>query len=264
MRAYWLVPALACLVVVAVAPESRAQYGAAGMVFPGAPVHGVFQPMLPIDPSSGRAYADYVLNIAMPGSYTIDLVSSSSSAYDPYLVLLQNGMQVEANDDGGGYPNSRISRFLAPGSYIVRVSSFRRGPVGPASYTLTVSGGGGMAVGMPMGGAVLYPGVPVSGTMMPGLPMDPSHGRPYIDYTLSIPMPGTYQIDMVSASSSALDPYLYLLQNGVQLETNDDGGGYPNARITRFLAPGVYTVRAASFRRGHVGPAPFTVSVQRR
>ena len=77
-----------------------------------------------------------------PGTYVINLVSPNSSAYDPYLRLLQNGAEIEHDDDGGGYPNSRITRMLAPGTYQVRVTSFRRGQIAaPAPFSLTVTNG---------------------------------------------------------------------------------------------------------------------------
>ncbi len=272
MRTGWVVPAIVAALVLSSASIATAQYGGqGGAVFPGVPVHGTFQPMAPIDPRSSRAYIDYILNVSMPGTYQIDLVSPNSSAYDPYLYLLQGGRQLEANDDGGGYPNARISRFLPPGTYVVRVSSFRSGPIGPAAFSLTVSGGGGVPTyggptygGPSYGSYSIFPGVPVSGTVMPGLPVDPSSGRAFIDYTLSISAPGTYQIDLMSGNSSAYDPYLYLLQGGMEIDRNDDGGGYPNARVTRFLGPGVYTVRVSSFRSGAIGPAAFTLQVLRR
>jgi hypothetical protein len=100
---------------------------------------------------------------------------------------------------------------------------------------------------------------------MPGLPVDPRSRRAFIDYTITIPVPGNYQIDLMSGNASAYDPYLYLLQNGVELGSDDDGGGYPNSRITRFLAPGVYVIRVSTFRRGQIpAPAAFTLSVMRR
>jgi hypothetical protein len=107
-----------------------------GVVTVGSPVAGMFTPGLPVD-GDNRAYMDYSLTLAAPATYTITLMSPSSAAYDPYLRLMQNGVELEHDDDGAGYPNSRISRFLAPGTYTVRVTSFRRGQVAaPAAFTL--------------------------------------------------------------------------------------------------------------------------------
>ncbi len=269
MRISSFVTAMAVVGILLGAAPAYAQYGGGMVVANGAPVSGVFAPGLPIDPRNNRAYVDYILQITVPGQYQIDLTSANSSAYDPYLYVYQNGVQVAANDDGGGYPNARVRRHFNPGTYVVRASSFRSGmPRMAGHFTLRVSGGqpvGIPAVGMPMpmGGQALFPGVPVQGTFLPHFPVD-SNRRPYTDYILNISMPGNYQIDLRSTNSSAYDPYLYLMQNGVPIATNDDGGGYPNSRITRFLAPGVYVVRAASFRRTRVNPTQFSLSVIRR
>jgi hypothetical protein len=105
--------------------------------------------------------------------------------------------------------------------------------------------------------------IPINGMFLPSFPIT-GEGRPYMDYVFVVSYPGMYQVDLRSVNSSAYDPYLYLMQNGVVLDTNDDGGGYPNSRITRFLAPGTYVARVSSFRRGAVGPAPYTIQVTGR
>ena len=107
---------------------------------PNMPVTGMIGPGLPVN-SDSRPYINYTLNVASPGTYTMTLISSNSTAYDPYLYLLQNGMTLDRNDDGAGYPNSRITRMLMPGVYTVQVSSFRRTINTPATFTLTVVGG---------------------------------------------------------------------------------------------------------------------------
>ena len=261
MRARSVVSVLAALVVVAATSTAMAQ---GGTIFPGVPVNGTFMPSFPMEPSSGRPYMDYYMNVTVPGTYQIDLVSPNSSAYDPYLYLLQYGRQIDTNDDGGGYPNAQIRRFLGPGLYVFRVSSFRSGPVGPAAFSLSVQGVG--IAGIPSGGGFsVQVGIPITGTFLPGLPIDPATSRAYIDYALPVAVPGTYQIDLMSPNSSAYDPYLYLYQYGAQLDANDDGGGYPNSRITRFLNPGLYTVRVSTFRTGPVPmPAAFTLAIMRR
>jgi len=111
------------------------------------------------------------------------------------------------------------------------------------------------------GGAVNI-GTPQVGTVGPGMATN-ERGRPYIDYVLVVPSAGTYQIDLVSASSSAYDPYLYLMHDGAEIDRNDDGGGYPNSRISRALQPGTYAVRVSSFRSSIPAPASFTLTVSR-
>lgn len=124
--------------VVAVAPSASAQfYG--GFLSVNAPVSGVFTPSLPID-ASGKPFVDYQFVVSVPGTYQIDLTSTNTSFYDPYLTLMQNGMTIASNDDGGGSLNSRISQFLAPGQYTVRVTRFGTGPIQiPVAFSLSVT-----------------------------------------------------------------------------------------------------------------------------
>ncbi len=103
---------------------------------------------------------------------------------------------------------------------------------------------------------------PRSGLFIPALPLDSSHRRPYIDYTLNISLPGIYRIDLVSSNPGTYDPYLRLFSQGRQLASNDNGGGGNSARIQRLLLPGRYTVRCTSARRGAIPiPTPFTLRV---
>jgi TonB family protein len=110
----------------------------AGPVQVGMPMQGVFSPGLPTLPT-GHPYMDYQLAVTTPGQYQIDLVSSSTSAYDPTLRLLSGGQELGYNDDTDGL-NSRLSMQLLPGQYTVRVSKFGSSQVnGPVAFTLTVS-----------------------------------------------------------------------------------------------------------------------------
>jgi hypothetical protein len=113
----------------------------------------------------------------------------------------------------------------------------------------------------PPSGQALAVGMPLNAAFAPGLPVD-ADGRPYLDYTLNVAAPGQYTITLSSPNAMAYDPYLHLLQNGAVLQSNDDGGGYPNAQIATQLLPGTYTVRVSSFTRSQIAaPAPFTLTV---
>jgi len=120
-------------------------------------------------------------------------------------------------------------------------------------------------MGIP-GARVILPNVPINGIFRPGLPVEPGTGRPYMDFALTVAMPGQYQIDLISSNASAYDPYLRLMMvNGTEIASDDDGGGYPNSRVFRQLAPGIYRVRVSSFRRNQVPrPARFTLRVTMR
>lgn len=114
---------------------------------------GMFHPGLPFD-GTGHAYVDYTMTVTRPGLVTIDLRSSSTSTYDPYLRLFLGSVQVAYDDDGGGSLQSRISQLLQPGVYTVRVSKFGSGPVRvPTPFTLTAVLAGGAPPPPPAYGA---------------------------------------------------------------------------------------------------------------
>lgn len=78
----------------------------------GREVQGTLQP--------GQPSIDYTLRIDEPRMVVIDLESAD---FDAFLYLLQGDMELDRNDDSNGL-NSQITRFLEPGTYTVRVSSF--------------------------------------------------------------------------------------------------------------------------------------------
>ncbi len=132
-----LIPLAVAGALLALAPAAAAQaFG--GTLNVNVPVSGLFSPGLPMD-GTGKPFVDYHLYVSSPGSYQIDLFSTNTSVYDPYLILMQNGVQIERNDDGAGGLNSRIVRYLQPGMYIVRVTRFGSGPVQVAvPFTISV------------------------------------------------------------------------------------------------------------------------------
>ncbi len=110
----------------------------------GTPTSGVFTPGLPTD-DRNMAHLDYVLNVTTPGVYRIDLISSETSVYDPFLRLMQGGAEIAHDDDGGEAPfQSRLTRPLQPGAYTVRVTKYGTPQVSqPVPFTLAVTQMGG-------------------------------------------------------------------------------------------------------------------------
>lgn len=107
----------------------------------GTPVNASFNPGLPTD-TEGKPYVDYNLTITNPGNYTLNVVSSNGTAYDPLVKLIQNGVVIAEDDDSGGNLNAQVSRTLSPGTYTVRVTSFAAQQVtAPVAYTLSVTNG---------------------------------------------------------------------------------------------------------------------------
>lgn len=117
--------------------SAQAQYG--GYVNVNAPISGTFSPQLPMD-NTGKPYIDYHFVVQAPGSYQINLTSSDTMNYDPYLILMQGHRRIVEDDDGAGNLNSRIIHFLNPGTYTIRVTRFGTGPVtGYVAFTLSIT-----------------------------------------------------------------------------------------------------------------------------
>lgn len=135
--------------MVVFALPAEAQYG--GYLTINTPTSGVFHPGLPID-ARGKPFVDYQFVVSAPGTYQINLTSSDTSSYDPYIVLLLNGIEIARDDDGAGALNSRLVRFLQPGQYTIRVTRFGSGPVSrPVAFTLSATSSVGV------GGPVVHP-----------------------------------------------------------------------------------------------------------
>ena len=80
-------------------------------------------------------YADsWQLNLTAPTTLQIDLTSAD---FDPILVLTNDlGQWIAIDDDGGGYPNSRLILTLPAGDYNVVASTFS--PFATGQYQLAV------------------------------------------------------------------------------------------------------------------------------
>ena len=87
------------------------------------------------------SYADYY-TFTVTGSKTVQIDLTSDT--DPYLYLISGSdltaSALDDNDDGGGDLglNSRITRTLESGTYIIAATTYDRSATG--SYTLEVSG----------------------------------------------------------------------------------------------------------------------------
>ncbi|MCY3925583.1 MAG: PPC domain-containing protein [bacterium] len=91
-----------------------------------------------------------------------------------------------------------------------------------------------------------------------------SRFRPGNDaHTFSFQVRGAGRI-RIELTSTAADPYLYLLAvDGTRLADDDDGGAGLSARVERDLLPGVYLVEATTVGGRGRGAADFTLSAGR-
>jgi hypothetical protein len=89
------------------------------------------------------------------------------------------------------------------------------------------------------------------GTIGPETPMGAAQ-KPFIDYSLRVPMTGQYLISLSTDSSDQYDPYISLLRDGNIIASDNDSGVGNNALITANLRPGEYTVRVTNYELGRL------------
>lgn len=181
-----------------------------------------------------------------PGKrYRLDLVSKDKEL-DPFLVLQdQAGKQLAYDDDGGGFPNAALGYdSLKGGTFKVVAAAFRK----TGAFSLTIKEDGEAKV------HEVGAGLKVKGQLTP-------QAR-FQNHNVTLLQGKTYIIGMVTTNPGTLDPFLRLYNaEGKELAHDDDGGGYPNARIT-FAAPatGVYQIHARSYLG--TGTGEYTLDVK--
>ncbi len=202
----------------------------------------------------GKFSKSFKVTLAEGKTYVVDMMSQD---FDTYLYLDgPDGANITEDDDGGEGLNSRISYKAAKtGVYTLRASTFGQG--GSGAFTLTIGseddkgGKDEKEAKVPAGKGVdaklkddkySYDGNLGDGDDRVG-------GKFSKSFKVALEEGKTYVIDY---TSQAYDPYLFLDgPDGVKITEDDDGGGFPNARITyRVEKTGTYTLRASSFDNG--------------
>jgi hypothetical protein len=185
----------------------------------------------------------HAVNLEAGQKFQIDLVAKTPK-FDPVLIIHDAaGKQIAFDDDGGGFPHSRL-QFQTPktGAYTLYAAALS----GEGDYVLTLKGAGtGTAV--PPKGKVLEVGAG-------GLKLTGALNRQTksIAYQVKLEAGKSYVIEMDSPDQKALDPYIEVRDAaGKKLAEDDDGAGDLNARLV-FRAPenGVYQIVARSFNQG--------------
>jgi hypothetical protein len=190
----------------------------------------------------------YTLYIPFDQQVTIEMFRADGSSLDPLVILQYSyGTEVARDDDGAGYPNARIVRYLNSGSYRIIASAMGSSS---GSYRLSIYGGGGPGPGpvtpnpATFGKAGLNPlmrgSIGVGQTATYTLLTYEKHiYQFYVSYGRSV------TIEMFKTDGSSLDCYLELFDNsGNPVASNDDGAGYPNSRIIQYLNAGTYWIIA--------------------
>jgi hypothetical protein len=192
----------------------------------------------------------HTLTFEKDKAYIIDLISRD---FDCWLrVADADGKTLAQDDDGGDGLNSRL-RFVPAntGGFQVVATSFAGGA---GTYVLKVRVDGAAGAAGATGKPAVKP-LPLKfddgkaefqGQLNANDAPDPVRNHPAKVHTLKMAKDKTYVIEL---QSTDFDSYLRLEDaDGKQLANDDDGGGFPNARL-RFTAPrdGEYRIIATSF-----------------
>jgi len=189
-------------------------------------------------------------------------IELSSSAFDPYLMLLGPTGRHWENDDSGGTLDSAIELALpASGAYRVVASAYRAGMSG--AYELKVSPGGRGATPQLTTVANPQPAAAAgaqtrSGELAEGDETLDS-GELFDRYTFVWGAGTTVDLQL---TSSAFDTYLIVRAPGGDQEDNDDvEQGNTNSGLTYTAsAQGAYTVLVTSYRPGETGAYELSVT----
>jgi len=198
----------------------------------------------------------FTLDMKKGETYQIDMVSKK---IDSYLRLEDSdNKELAHDDDGGGFPDARIVfQCSKDGNYRIIGTTFDGG-TGP--FTLTVVQKGAAKVA---GGELKFK----DGAASVDAKLDNTDNKDTVRkqslckiYTVKLAKGKTYQIDMVS---KAIDSYLRLEDaKGTELAQDDDGGGFPDARIVfECKEDGVYRIIATTFAPAE---GEFTLSVKEK
>jgi hypothetical protein len=192
--------------------------------------------------------------------YQIDLISQ---AFDAYLRLENpKGTQVAADDDSGGMLNARII-YRAPetGDFTICAMSLGGGSTG--KFMLVVKDTTPEKVAAPGGKVIELKNEKGKATHTGNLTKDDPvyKNKKHKLFTFNMEEGKTYQIDM---KSGALDSYLYLESpDGDLLDQDDDGGGFPDARITHKAAKtGKHRIICTYF--GSADAGEFTLTIEEK
>ncbi len=181
-------------------------------------------------------------------------ITLSAAAFDPYLVLSQDGGRFRAeNDDGAGGADARLQVTLpADGEYRLRARALQR--AGRGEYTLALSSRGIDARAHPAPTrqpTPLLPGKPSAGTLSASDPVaaDSSH---YDEWSLT---GRAGERIAITLRSPAFDAWLQVYHPGGSFQISDDDSAGDRAAgvIFTFPADGTYIVRANSLQKRETG-----------
>ncbi|HRQ79062.1 MAG TPA: PPC domain-containing protein [Gemmatimonadaceae bacterium] len=220
----------------------------------GETTHGTITNDSPVDDEQGYSFNHFRLRAS--GQRVRILLRSDD--FDAYLVLMQldgrgGEEEVEANDDGGGDMNSRITRVL-DGEYRIVVRPLSGD--GRGSYTLSVEEALPIAVTQ----RAIAIGQTVNGEIGDSDP-ESDNGEFFHEYVLQANAGDELRITL---RSEEFDSFLrWGTKDGLvfrEIATDDDGGGNLDSQLSvRVDAAGQYVIRVSGLGSGNVGGYELTV-----
>ncbi len=202
---------------------------------------------------TGEPMTLYSFNATAGQSITVDL---TSTAFDPYLVVIGPSGRLWENDDAGGGLNSQVM-FDADtaGTYRVVATAYRAGMTGAFDLGITLGQRGTTPTPTP-GAAPTAPSAPSGpgnsqrGALAQG-DATLNSGEFMDTYEMTFPAGQAVHLEAVS---TAFDTYLMVRPpNGQQQDNDDQASGNTNAALDFVSTGGSYRVMVTSYRPGEVG-----------
>jgi hypothetical protein len=194
-------------------------------------------------------YKAYKVPLKANTTYVIDLLPVGPGT-DPYLVLEDpDGKRVAANDDYA-FPRLDGTIVYTPtkdGDYRILAATIKE----LGAFKLKIAEAKpGMGPGIDDKGKGSKLILDQKGTWTQQDPIHPQTQSPFKTYKVNLTAGKIYTIDLIS-NEPGQDPYLFLTDSaGKVLAQDDDGGGFPNARITYMPdKTGEYRVIATTITR---------------
>lgn len=186
--------------------------------------------------SDNTAYQIFGFTVTTTTALEIEM---SSPSVDPYLLVVDANQNVLAEDDDSGPANSaRVLRLFAPGTYLILANTYDPNTFGPYTISMKVA-----PAACSNNRATALPAT--VNAVLNAVNSCRLNDDSYLDrYDLNLTAKTVMRLDM---TSTAIDPYLYILdQNGTPVASDDDGGVGLNSRIDISLAAGRYVVLASA------------------
>ena len=193
---------------------------------------------------SGEYFDNYTFEGRSGQRVVVDL---TSSAFDPYLMVIAPSGDKKDNDDyEGSSSRSRIELTLEEtGTYRVLVTSYEKGQSGDYELRIDLSGGAATTVAASTGGRL------ESGRLAPG--DNTLRSGEYMDEYAFEGRRG--QQATIDLRSSQFDPYLIVIDPADKHHENDDYAGANNRSLVSFELPadGRYRVLVTSYKKDESG-----------